>query len=549
MPRGPEECSCPEAELTDHPVPLKERPILQRIGIFGWGVVAPRSPDIDAFAANLASAQSWLAPFEGFGPSNFLVGNPEFRFADYQEWVDERFPPNRFPQLESKMDRPTKFAVGAFIQALRQNPGIETILQELDTQAHVYIGTGLGNLGTLYQESLALHRSQRRWDRHWAQPQRNEALRRHLEGEPAPADAPPPPDDSADADAREPAEEAWDHYWAGRSEELAAYLAELREIEALEVEGNPETGKIRLMKERRRRKSRLQAKWGAPEPPWASVSANVLWNLHNTPAAQVSMLGQITGLAFSPVAACSTFGVSLKLALDAIRRGEARAVVVGATDPPPHPLLVGAFYAGRVLSADATVSKPLAGLRGTHVAGGSVVWIVGDHEYMTHRGLRPVGMEPVAVGVSSDADHIITPSFEGPAKAMRQAIAGAGAEAADLVSWDLHATATPGDYQEVATLAQVVPHPVLVTARKGTFGHGMSAGGGWELTAQYLGYQRGELYPTPLARDELNPEIQGLHEAYVFDRPCRAPQGWVGKLSTGIGGINACVVSRPWPKE
>lgn len=521
---------------------------MQRIGIFGWGVVAPRSPDIDAFAANLATAESWLAPFDGFGPSNFLVGSPEFRFADYQEWVDERFPPSRFPQLESKMDKPTQFAVGAFVQALHQNPGLEEVLQELGLETHIYIGSGLGNLGTLYEQSLALHRAQRRWDRFWAQPERNEALRRHLEGEPAPAEAPPAPD-SVEPEERDQVREAWDHYWAGCSEGLHAYLAELREIEALRVEGNPETGKMRLMKEKRRRKARLQGRWDAPEAPWASVSANVIWNLHNTPAAQVSMLGQITGLAFSPVAACSTFGISLKLALDAIRRGEAKAVVVGATDPPPHPLVVSAFYAGRVLAADATVSKPLAGLRGTHVAGGSVVWIVGDLEYFTRRGFRPLGMEPLAVGVSSDADHIITPSFEGPAKAMRQAISTAGVEAADLVSWDLHATATPGDYQEVATLNQVIPHPVVVTARKGTFGHGMSAGGGWELTAQYLGYERGELYPTPLAPEELNEAIRGLHEAFVFDRGCSAPQGVVGKLSTGIGGINACVISRPWAPQ
>ena len=36
-----------------------------RLGIFGWGLVGPKSPDIDAFARNLASAESWLAPFDG----------------------------------------------------------------------------------------------------------------------------------------------------------------------------------------------------------------------------------------------------------------------------------------------------------------------------------------------------------------------------------------------------------------------------------------------------------------------------------------------------
>jgi 3-oxoacyl-(acyl-carrier-protein) synthase len=301
-----------------------------------------------------------------------------------------------------------------------------------------------------------------------------------------------------------------------------------------------------VMKEKRRRHARLQQKWKAPEPPWRAVSANVVWNIANIPAAQVSMLGQITGLTFAPVAACSTFGVSLKLAIDAIRSGQAKAVVVGATDPPPHPLIVGGFYNARVISADAAVSKPLSELRGTHVAGGSVLWLVADYEHMTARGFRPLGLEPLAVGVSSDADHIITPSVEGPTAALRAALEAASVDPSALGTWDLHATATPGDYTEVETLKGVVPSPVLITARKGIHGHGMSAAGGWELTAQYLGYEHGHLFPTPLAEDELNPEISRLHERFVFDVASEAPAAPAGKLSMGVGGINACVISRPW---
>src|SRR5260370_30400195 len=91
----------------------------------------------------------------------------------------------------------------------------------------------------------------------------------------------------------------------------------------------------------------------------------------NPRAAQASMLGRITGLTFAPVAACSTFGVALKLAMDAIQRGEASAVAVGATDPPPLPLSVGAFYAAPVVAADSTDSKPLTRLRGTPLPRGA----------------------------------------------------------------------------------------------------------------------------------------------------------------------------------
>src|SRR4030095_15816865 len=152
--------------------------------------------------------------------------------------------------------------------------------------------------------------------------------------------------------------------------------------------------KMSVMKEKERRRKRLQREWGAPDPPWTKVSPNVVWNIHNTPAAQISMLGKITGLAFAPVGACSTFGLTIKLAMDAIQRGECKAVVVGATDGALHPLAVGALYRARIISADGQVSKPLTELRGTHVAGGSAIWILGDLEHMTALCFKPGGLEP-----------------------------------------------------------------------------------------------------------------------------------------------------------
>ena len=78
------------------------------------------------------------------------------------------------------------------------------------------------------------------------------------------------------------------------------FLAALREIESVAVEGDVAAGKMSVMKEKERRRKKLQREWGAPDPPWTKVSPNVLWNIHNTPAAQISMLGKITGLAFAP---------------------------------------------------------------------------------------------------------------------------------------------------------------------------------------------------------------------------------------------------------
>ncbi|HKO90300.1 MAG TPA: beta-ketoacyl synthase N-terminal-like domain-containing protein [Polyangiaceae bacterium] len=521
---------------------------MRRKAILGWGVVAPKSAQIEEFAKNLEGAESWLSPFNGFGRDSFLVGQPKFDFRDYQPWIEERFPPSRFNQLKDKMDPTTLYALGAFIQSLRQNPGIERELQELRDQAHVYVATAIGAFPTLHKASLQYHRAQRRWNRFWADPSRNAALREYESGgrSGAPIED---PRDAHDVDRKEELEDAWFAYWAERSDQLQLFLQELAEVESSQLQGEVESGKLRMIRDKLRRLTQLQERWAAPQPPWNEVSSNVLWNIANTPSAQISMLGKITGFVFAPVAACSTFSVCLKLALDAIERQEAKLVVIGCADPPPHPLTVGGFYNARVLSADGMLSKPLSGLKGTHVSGGAAIWIVGDLEYARAKGFQPLGLEPLSVGVSADADHIITPSKEGPREAMHAAIAAAGTRPEDLGSWDLHATATPGDFLELENLQTVIPPEVLVTARKGTFGHGMGVGGGWELTAQYLGYERGVLFPTPLEPSEVHASIQGLGQRLVFNRPAEFPERPVGKLSMGVGGINACVISKPWDDE
>ncbi len=522
---------------------------MSRVAVYGWGLVAPGAANIDEFQQKLDEGGSWLEEFNGFGPDSFLVGRPKFEFADYEAWLSDRFPPSKSKQLRGKMDDTTLFAVGSFIQSLGQNPGLEAALQELGSEAHVYVGNALGAYPTLYNTSVDLHRAQRRWNRFWSSAQRNCALAAHLSGATLASDAPADPQSIDDADDREIAEDEWFSFWAARSEKLSIYLEELRLIESPAVEGDVAKGKMKLMRDKRRNLAALNEKWKTPPPPWSQVSANVLWNIPNTPASQISMLGKITGLAIGPVAACSTFGVALKMGLDAIERGEAKLAVIGSADPAPHPLTVGAFYNAHVLSADGTASKPLSKLKGTHVAGGACVWVIGDLEYGKKKGFIPVGLEPLAVGVSSDADHIITPSEEGPRDAMRQALRDAGVAAEDICSWDLHATATPGDFQELENLQSVIKKSAPVTARKGTFGHGMGVGGGWELTAQHIGTARGKLHTTSLQQDEVHPSLAQMGQSLVLDHPVAFKPGPVGKLSMGVGGINACVISRPWPIE
>lgn len=520
---------------------------MTRIGVFGWGIVAPGASNIGEFAEVLDRPGSQLTPFAGFGPSNFLVGQPPFDFGAYEAWFASRFPPNRFRALDKKFGTPTKYAVGAFIQALGQNEDMEAELRKLGSEAQVIMGGGLTDVPTYDQISLELYRAQRRWDRFWTHPDRNEAHRRHLEGDTD--DGAPPAPDTVDEDDMDEAQDAYWSYWAARSSALQDYLGALREIEGVPIGADVATSKATVIRNKQRLLRELNKKWGTPSPPWETVRADALWNITSSPASQISMLGQIRGAVYAPMVACSAFGYSLKLGMDAIRSGQAKLAVIGATDPEPTPLSVGTFYNARVLSHDGAVSKPLTGLKGTHVAGGSAVWIIGNLEHYERQGWKPLGMEPLGVGLTADADHIITPSKQGPTAAIHEALEEAGVKASEVTDWDLHATGTPGDATEVEIVRDVLPPTTRLTARKAFFGHGMGAGGGWELTAQYLGMARGRIYPTAVSPEELHPSIAGQHETFVFREGCETDGEVAGKLSMGVGGLNAAVVSRRLPRS
>jgi 3-oxoacyl-[acyl-carrier-protein] synthase II len=232
--------------------------------------------------------------------------------------------------------------------------------------------------------------------------------------------------------------------------------------------------------------------------------------------------------------------------LNAIQLGQAKVTVIGTTDPEPHPLSVGTFFGARVLSHDGQVSKPFSGLRGTHISGGACIWIVGDAEFLMDKGFKPVGLEILSVALTSDADHIITPSQKGPAAAIHEALDSAGIQPGDVATWDMHATATPGDWMEFQNVLEIFPDTTRFTARKGTFGHGMSVCGGWELTAQHLGFSKGKLLPIAFDENELHDNVRPYHHCLVSDEQEIKEGDIAGKINMGVGGINACVICRRW---
>jgi 3-oxoacyl-(acyl-carrier-protein) synthase len=74
----------------------------------------------------------------------------------------------------------------------------------------------------------------------------------------------------------------------------------------------------------------------------------------------------------------------------------------------------------------------------------------------------------------------------------------------------------------------------------------MSVCGGWELTAQHLGFAHGELHPVNLTDGEIHDQIRSSTNGLVQNHSRQTDGAVAGKINMGVGGINACVICRKW---
>jgi 3-oxoacyl-[acyl-carrier-protein] synthase II len=527
----------------------QNKPNRKRVFLYGCGVVAPGAANTQEFLENVRSQTSSLEASKALNNA-FLVGNPKFNFANYQEWISARHQPTRFSQLKEKGGANVQMAIGSTIDALQNNPKLEAQLKKIDPRIMICIGSGFADVESAFEAQKQFEAASFHWHKFWANPEHNLELKQYGEKKPALENSAPqePSHIEPNTPDRVLAETAWNKYWTEKSSKFHEYMAEFNRIESQVMGEDVATEKLNFIRSKAKQKKALQEKYGSPTPPWEAVSPNFLWNIPNAPAAQISMLLGIHGNAYSSIGACATFGLVVRQALDAIHSGSVDAAIVGTVDlPPPAPVVAG-FNAAKVLAAGNEAGVPLRHLRGTHVSGGSCVWIVATEDSMP--GVEHLGVEILASGMSSDAEHIITPSLEGPKLAIREALVEANVTPADVHCWDMHATGTPGDFSELNLMKEFVNSKTVVTARKGLFGHGMSSCGGWEATAQTLGLKKlnaagrfavqgsGIEFTHKGLKSELN--LGTNKELEII-----APQGAICvKLNMGIGGITSCLVTR-----
>ncbi|HYO76668.1 MAG TPA: beta-ketoacyl-[acyl-carrier-protein] synthase family protein [Thermoanaerobaculia bacterium] len=266
-------------------------------------------------------------------------------------------------------------------------------------------------------------------------------------------------------------------------------------------------------------------------------------SMYNAASAAVSTKLGAKGLSYSVVSACASSAHALGLAAQAIRAGQAEAVIAGGADAPLAPGIIRAWEALRVLAVDneqpETACRPFsADRKGLVLAEGAAVFVLESFENASRRGAEILG-ELAGFGATSDAGHVTDPSSDGAARAMRLALRDARMNADEIHYINAHGTGTrANDTTETRAIHEVFGSRVPpVSSTKSLHGHAMGASGALEIASSILALRDGFLPPT-INLDTPDPQCD---LDYVPNTARETKARTFLSNSFGFGGMNAVV--------
>ena len=269
----------------------------------------------------------------------------------------------------------------------------------------------------------------------------------------------------------------------------------------------------------------------------ASIAGTLNFNL----VAALGIRGSSTGL----VSACASSGHALGLALDEIRLGrQKRMLVVGAEDCNFESIVP--FCGMRALSLDpdpARASRPFDKTRNGFVGtGGAVCMVLESEKEASRRGVAPYA-EFLGWGQASDGHNVAIshPEGRGLRDAMVRALHDANTQATQIDYANAHAPSTPiGDASELKALKAVFPEPqrVSISSTKALTGHGLSLSSIMEAAFCCLALKEGFL---PGSANVEDPDEEVGHLDLLRETIDRQAERILSN-SSGFGGANVSLV-------
>jgi 3-oxoacyl-[acyl-carrier-protein] synthase II len=268
------------------------------------------------------------------------------------------------------------------------------------------------------------------------------------------------------------------------------------------------------------------------------------------PSGMVSIALGLKGPNFATVSACASGAHAAGVALRTIREGDADIVVTGGTEAAVCPMSVAGFAAMNAISArndePERASRPFDKDRDGFVLGeGAGVVVLEELEHARRRRAR-IYAEVVGYGATGDAFHMTAPApdGEGPARAMRAALADGRIDPGEVEYINAHGTSTPlNDKIETAAIKAVFgdhARRLAISSTKSMIGHLLGAAGGVELIFTVLTLDEGVIPPT-INYETPDPECD---LDYVPNQAREARITHALTNSFGFGGHNAVLAVR-----
>ncbi len=271
------------------------------------------------------------------------------------------------------------------------------------------------------------------------------------------------------------------------------------------------------------------------------------------PSSLVNMLGgfvsidhTLKGPNLSSVTACAAGTHAIGEATKSIMIGTADKMLVVGAEAAICAAGVGGFAAMKALSTrnddPQASSRPFDADRDGFVMGeGAAALVLETYEDAVARGATIYG-EIIGFGESGDANHITTPTMDGPLRAMKMAYTMAGEPKVDYVN--AHGTSTPvNDKNETAALKELFggkENCPPVSSIKGQVGHCLGAAGAIEAVVSLMAMRDGVLPPTiNYTTPDENCDLD-----YVPNEARKAEVNTVMSNSFGFGGTNGVVIFR-----
>ncbi len=247
------------------------------------------------------------------------------------------------------------------------------------------------------------------------------------------------------------------------------------------------------------------------------------------------------------VTACASGNNAIGEAMHIIRRGDATAMIAGASEAAIVPLCVAGFNNMTALSRNddpETASRPFDLNRDGFVPGeGAGVLVLEELEQARERGAK-IHAELLGYGHTSDAYHITAPmeSGEGAAKAVEFALRDADITAADINYINAHGTSTPlNDTAETNALKRALGETIYnipVSSTKSMTGHLLGGGAAIEAIFSIMAIRENFIPPT-IHLEEADPTCD-LN--YVPNAGCQHEISYAMSNAFGFGGHNAVVI-------